>query len=165
MGKKQVIPHKPHEKWGEDKRVECAIAVLACGSIEKAARQCHISPKTLGHWSRHDDSFIELLDSLQGEKQVEQRAQYSRIVKKAQNVTLKKLGESTAAQANLIACQATDKGLLLAGKPTSISGKSEDIQALARQFKELSEQWEEISRDHNNIKNSVISTQGGRTDG
>ncbi len=71
MASTAIEQHKPHEKWGDDKKAECAIALLACGSIEKAARQCHISPKTLGHWSRHDDRFNEVLEDLQGEKALE----------------------------------------------------------------------------------------------
>ena len=47
------------------------------------------------------------------------------------------MDELTPAQANLVACQATDKGLLLAGKPTSISGKAESMTDLAQQFERL----------------------------
>ena len=146
MGNKSIEPHKPHEKWGDDKKAECAIAVLACGSIEKAARQCHISPKTLGHWSRHDDRFNEVLENLQGEKALEHRQAYAKIVTKAlkaaergiDELDGKDLSASDIKALVVTGATATDKGLLLDGKPTSIQGDSKSIEQLAEFFREIS---------------------------
>ena len=141
-----IEPHKPHEKWGDDKKAECAIALLACGSIEKAARQCHISPKTLGHWSRHDDRFNEVLEGLQGEKALEHKHAYGVIVGKALKTAERGIDELdgkalTASDIKALVvtgATATDKGLLLDGKPTSISGKVEGMDQLAAKFRKLS---------------------------
>ena len=65
------------------------------------------------------------------------------MVDKAQQVALEKLPEASAAQANLIACQATDKIRLHDGMPTEITGKAESMRTLAQEFRKLSEQWEE----------------------
>ena len=150
---KKTIAHKPHEKWGDDKKIECAIAVMAHGSIEKAAKQCNISPKTLGHWSRHDDGFNEALEKLQGEKSLEALSTYGLIVDKAQRITLEKLDDATAAQANIIAATATDKSLLLQGKATSISGRSETMASLQAQF-------EKLASTHSLVPKSKIIDQG-----
>ncbi len=139
-------PHKPHEKWGDDKKAECAIALLACGSIEKAARQCHISPKTLGHWSRHDDRFNEVLENLQGEKALEHKHTYAKIVTKALEAAERGIDELDGKDLSagdikalvVTGATATDKGLLLDGKPTSIQGDSKSMDQLAAQFRKLS---------------------------
>ena len=130
--------HIPNTKWGIDKKTECAIAVMAYGSIEKAAKQCDISPKTLGHWSRHDVDYIAQLDNLRGEKAQEAQHTYGLIVEKAQAITLAKLDESTAAQASLIACQAQDKQLLLQGKPQRITEQQGGLQQMYDTFRQLS---------------------------
>ena len=56
---------------------------------------------------------------------------------------MEKLPEASAAQANLIACQATDKIRLHDGMPTEITGKAESMNSLAAEFRKLSQQWEE----------------------
>ena len=155
----QIEQHKPYDKWSHEKKVECAIAVMAYGSIEKAAKQCNISSRTLGHWSRNDDGFNEVLVSIQLEKSFDAQHTYGLIVHKAQKVTLDKLGEATAAQASLIACQAQDKQLLLQGKPTSIRGDSESMKDLAAKFAQLSEEHMIIKQDHENIQGSVVQTK------
>jgi len=155
-----IEPHKPHEKWGDDKKAECAIAVLACGSIEKAARQCHISPKTLGHWSRHDDRFNEVLENLQGEKALEHRQAYTQIVTKALEAAERGIDELDGKDLSagdikalvVTGATATDKGLLLDGKPTSISSNSGNDKALADQLRQLSRSLKEKQA-------SVVSTQ------
>ncbi len=160
MTGKAIEPHKPHEKWGDDKKAECAIALLACGSIEKAARQCHISPKTLGHWSRHDDRFNEVLENLQGEKALEHKHMYAKIVTKALEAAehgIDKLDKDNLSAGDIKAlvvtgATATDKGLLLDGKPTSISGKSEGI-------KELTDLFRKISQENKAFNASVVATQ------
>ena len=143
-----IEPHKPHEKWGDDKKAECAIALLSCGSIEKAARQCHISPKTLGHWSRHDDRFNEVLESLQGEKALEHRQAYAKIVTKALKAAERGIDELDGKELSagdikalvVTGATATDKCLLLDGKPTSIHGESKSIEQLAEVFREISKE-------------------------
>ncbi len=137
MPSRQVDAHKPHQRWSKDKKAEAAIAVLAYGSIKKASAQIHVPEDTLGYWTREDEYVIDLLQSLQAEKALEHQHTYGLIVDQAQQVVLDKMDELTPAQANLVACQATDKGLLLAGKPTSISGKSETMESLAGEFIKL----------------------------
>ena len=155
MAGKSVEQHKPHQKWSDDKKAECAIAVITCGSIEKAAKQCHISPKTLGHWSRHDDRFNEVLENLQGEKAVEHRQAYAQITSKALKAAERGIDELDGKDLSaadikalvITGATATDKGLLLDGKPTSIQGDSKSMQELAAIFRK-------VSRD-NKIVNSI----------
>ena len=80
----------------------------------------------------------------------EHRAKYVQIIDKAQQQALAQLPKANAAQANLIACQATDKIRLHDGMPTEITGNM-DNRELAEVCKELSR----TMRDHR-----VVSTQG-----
>jgi len=147
---RRMQQHKPHQKWSDDKKAECAIAVIACEAIEKAAKQCHISPKTLGHWTRHDDRFNEVLENLQGEKALEHKQAYAKIVTKAliaaergiDELDDKALSAGDVKALVVTGATATDKGLLLDGKPTSIRSDSRSIEQLAEQFKRISSQYE-----------------------
>jgi len=146
---KQMEQHKPHQKWSDEKKAECAMAVLTYGSIEKAAKQCHISPKTLGHWSRHDDRFNEVLENLQGEKALEHKQAYAKIVTKALKEAERGIDELAGDKLKagdikalvVTGATATDKGLLLDGKPTSIRGESTSAQSKIDYF-------EKIERDY-----------------
>jgi len=137
LTKRRQVAHKPREPWSQDKKAECAITLLTCGSIKQAAKQCHVPVKTLGHWALHDEYFIEKVASLQDEKSIEHQNTYSLIVDKAQQITLEKLDEATAAQANLIACQASDKALLLGGKPTTITSTPNSIEHYTKFFTDI----------------------------
>jgi transposase-like protein len=166
MSDTPIEQHKPHEKWSDDKKAECAMAVLSCGSIEKAAKQCHISPKTLGHWSRHDDRFNEVLENLQGEKLLEHRQAYSRVVTKALNVAErgidaldgKELSASDIKALVITGATGTDKGLLLDGKPTSISSKGSDMATRLAQL-------EAFALDSREKRARVVATQQTAIDG
>ncbi len=136
------VAHKPHEPWSQDKKAQCAITLLTCGSIKQAAKQCHVPVKTLGHWALHDEYFIDKVASLQDEKSIEHQNTYGLIVDKAQQITLEKLKDASAAQANLIACQASDKALLLAGKPTKITSNSDSIEHYTKLFQDIANQVE-----------------------
>ena len=143
LAKRKQVAHKPRERWNQDKKAECAITLLTCGSIRKTAKQCHVPEKTLGHWALNDDYFIDKVASLQDEKSIEHQNTYGLIVDKAQKVVLEKLKDSSAAQANLIACQATDKGLLLAGKPTKISATTNHQDSILKLLEQMSDTYHE----------------------
>jgi len=157
-GGKQMEKHKPHEKWSDEKKAECAMAVLTYGSIEKAAKQCHISPKTLGHWSRHDDRFNEVLENLQGEKALEHKQAYAKIVTKALKVAELGIDELdgkslTAGDIKALVvtgATATDKNLLLDGKPTSIRADSKSMQSMIDRFEQVERDYQ--MRQVNSIK-------------
>ena len=155
-----IEQHKPHEKWGDDKKAECAIALLACGSIEKAARQCDISPKTLGHWSRHDDRFNEVLEDLQGEKALEHRQAYAQVVTKALKAAERGIDELDGEKLSagdikalvVTGATATDKGLLLDGKPTNITANTNSQESMMKFLEQCADEYREK-------RASVVSTQ------
>jgi hypothetical protein len=93
--------------------------------------------------------WVETVKQVQTEKGEEHRAMYVKIVDKAQKQVIKALPKANAAQANLIACQATDKVRLHDGMPNSIIA-NKDNRALAEVCKELSR----TMRDHR-----VVSVQ------
>ena len=148
---KQMEQHKPHQKWSDEKKAECAMAVLTYGSIEKAAKQCHISPKTLGHWSRHDDRFNEVLENLQGEKALEHKQAYAKIVTKALKVAelgIDELDGKTLSAADIKAlvvtgATATDKGLLLDGKTSSIGSDHNSQESIIEYLEKLAVTFQE----------------------
>ncbi len=135
-------------KYSDEQRTQAAIHYAVTGSLVKTEQATGIPDSTIGTWKKQD-WWVDLVGSVRNEKGEEHRAMYSQIVDKAQRITLEKLPDASAAQANLIACQATDKVKLHDGMPTSITG-SIDNRALAEQCKELSR----TMRDHR-----VVSTQ------
>ena len=129
-------------KYTDDQRISAAVIYAAKGTYSAVIREKNIPKSTLSNWSK-TDWWDEVVAEVRTEKSGEHRAMYTQIVDLAQEVTLDKLPDANAAQAHLIACQATDKVRLHDGMPTAITGKSEDMAALAQEFKALSAKWEE----------------------
>jgi hypothetical protein len=129
-------------KYSDEQRTQAAIHYAVTGSLVKTEAATGIPDSTIGTWKKQD-WWEELVGSVRNEKGEEHRAMYSQIVDKAQRITLEKLPDASAAQANLIACQATDKVRLHDGMPTSIVDKSESMQALAKQFDALAQSFKE----------------------
>jgi len=135
-------------KYTHNQKAEAAIQFAILGNMKKVAKATGIPRTTIVGWKKQD-WWVELVGTIQDGKAEEHRAMYVQIIDKAQKQTLKALPKANAAQANLIACQATDKIRLHDGMPTSIS--SQDNRELAEVCKELSR----TMRDH-----GVVSTQG-----
>ena len=120
-----------------EQKQEAAILYATVGSYAQVAKQLDIPKPTVWQWSRKWDEWDNLVKQVQTEKADEHRAMYARIVDEAQAITLAKLPEATAAQANIIAATATDKVRLLDGQATTISSKVETIGSLSEQFQRL----------------------------
>lgn len=129
-------------KYSDQERMNAAVQYAITGSLVKVEKATGIPDTTICTWKKAD-WWDEVVAKVRSEKSEEHIAIYTQIVDLAQQQTLDKLPEATAAQASIIAATATDKALLLSGKPTSITGQSAGIQALAQQFKDLSEKWDE----------------------
>ncbi len=135
-------------KYTDEQRISAAVIYAAKGTYSAVIREKNIPKSTLSNWSK-TDWWDEVIAEVRTEKSGEHRANYVKIIDKAQKQTLKALPKANAAQAHLIACQATDKVRLHDGMPTSIAS-SIDNRALADVCKELSR----TMRDHR-----VVSTQ------
>ncbi len=120
-------------RYSDQIREQAAVHYAINGNISKVARDMNINRLTVQEW-KDQEWWAAIIDTIHHEKADEHIANYTKIVDKAQRITLEKLDDCTAAQASLVSCQAQDKGLLLAGKPTSISGKSETMESLAGEF-------------------------------
>ncbi len=129
-------------KYSDQQRMEVVVLYAISGNAKKVAKATGIPRTTIVGWKK-TDWWEDAVASVRSEKADEHRAKYSELVDKAQQVALKKLPEASAAQANLIACQATDKIRLHDGMPTEITGKAESMNSLAAEFRKLSQQWEE----------------------
>ena len=133
--------------WTQEQKNQACIQYAIEGNLSKIERDQGIPHNTVSDW-RKQEWWVELNDKIRHEKAQEHRAKYVQIVDKAQEQVLLKIGDASAAQANLIACQATDKIRLHDGMPTSISSQDN---------KELCEVWKELSRTMRDHK--VISVQ------
>jgi len=132
MGKK--LTH-----WTKEQKTEAAIHYAIYGSLAKIERDLGIPKSTACIWKNNNDAvWVETVEQVQTEKGEEHRAMYVQIVDKAQKQVVKALPKANAAQANLIACQATDKIRLHDGMPSSISSNLDT--------RELAETWKELSR-------------------
>ena len=135
-------------KYTDEQRTDAAVQYAVLGNMKQVSKRTGIPRSTIIGW-KDKDWFNELVTTALSEKREQHIAKYVQIVDAAQDITLVKLPEASAAQAHLIACQATDKGQLLAGLPTSISS-NHDTRALAEMCQELSR----TMRGH-----GVVSTQ------
>ncbi len=144
--------------WTKDQKQEAAIHYAIYGSLAKIERDLGIPKSTACIWKKKGDAvWVETVEQVQTEKGEEHRAMYVKIVDKAQKQVIKALPRANAAQANLIACQATDKVRLHDGMPTSISDSQDR--------RELCEVWKELSRtmrDHGVV--SVQTKNKSKTD-
>ena len=145
MGKK--LTH-----WTKAQKQEAAIHYAIYGSLAKIERDLGIPKSTACIWKKKNDAvWVETVEQVQTEKGEEHRAMYVKIVDKAQKQVIKALPKANAAQANLIACQATDKVRLHDNLPTAISSNM-DNRALAEICKEL-------SRASRRLDDRVVSVQ------
>ena len=136
--------------WTREQKTEAAIHYAIYGSLAKIERELGIPKSTACIWKNKGDAvWVETVKQVQTEKGEEHRAMYVKIVDKAQKQVIKALPKANAAQANLIACQATDKVRLHDNLPTAISA-SQDTRTLCEAWKELSR----TMRDHR-----VVSVQ------
>ncbi len=129
-------------KYTDQQRMEVVVLYAISGNAKKVAKATGIPRTTIVGWKKAE-WWQDAVTSVRSEKADEHRAKYSELVDKAQQVALEKLPEASAAQANLIACQATDKIRLHDGMPTEITGQAESMNSLAAEFRALSAKWEE----------------------
>ena len=143
MGKK--LTH-----WTKEQKTEAAIHYAIYGSLAKIERDLGIPKSTACIWKNKSDAvWVETVKQVQTEKGEEHRAKYVKIVDRAQDQVLATICDASAAQANLIACQATDKIRLHDGMPTSITANKDN--------RELSEMCKELSRTMRDHR--VVSVQ------
>ena len=143
-------------KYTDDQRIAAAVLYAAKGTYSAVIREQDIPKSTLSNWSK-TDWWDDVLVQVRTEKSDEHRAKYVEIVDLAQEITLDKLPEASAAQAHLIACQATDKVRLHDGMPTSIAGKADGMDSLIKKFDALADRWDEKQAN-------VIAVQEGNNE-
>ena len=161
---KQVV-HKRKGRYSNKQKDEAAMLYAIEGSYKKVAKTLGFPKDTVYSWSKDYAGWDELINRVQAEKATEHIATYTMIVDKAQQVVLDKLPEATAAQANIIGATATDKALLLSGRPTRITDTgSGGLAQLAQSFAEQSRAIRELEDNQSRITNSVVSTIDNEND-
>ncbi len=128
--------------WTMEQKQQAAIQYAIQGSLAKIERDMGIPKSTVFGW-KQDDEWLALVERIRTEKADEHRAQYVKIIAKAQKRVLKALPKATAQQAMIIAGVGTDKVRLADNLPTSITGKAEDMNSLAKQFDALAQSFKE----------------------
>ena len=132
------LPHKPNHKWDKDTidKVLRDIAVTGSPAVTHKTFP-HVPIETIHSWVKSDDG-VAMLAELHSIKAKEHRAAYSRIVDAAQAQTLATIADATPGQANLIACQATDKVRLHDNMPHRVSDTGMTPAMVAEQFRAMS---------------------------
>ncbi len=151
MTTKIVTKRKRVGRYSNEVRSQAGIEYAVCGSLAQVSRSTGIPEPTLGMWNRNG-VWDELIKEVQAAKASEHRAKYSQIIDIAQDVTLAKLPEATAAQAHLIACQGTDKVRLADNMPTTITSTSKSMQSMTERF-------EKIEREYQAGRARIVSEQ------
>jgi len=135
-------------RYTREQKQQAAIEYAIRGSYTQVGLHLDIPKATVIGWSKTYEGWDEVITQVHAEKEQQHRANYSKIIDLAQQVTLDKLPEATAAQAHLVSCQATDKTRLIDNRPTSISsnaGSQDAIKGLIEQFKKVSRENRDIT--------------------
>ena len=138
MSTKQVIKRKRVGRYSDQIRQQAAIEYAISGSLTQVEKQLDIPHQTLSEW-KGTEWWDTLIGKVRHENDQRHISTYTRIVDEAHKITLEKLPEATAAQANIIAATATDKARLLMNQPTSITGKGQSMEDMALVFAKISQ--------------------------
>ena len=127
--------------WTREQKQQAAIQYAIEGNLSKIERDQGIPNQTLSDWKNNDPMWVETIGAIRDEKAEQHRAKYVQIVGLAQDQVIAKIGDASAAQANLIACQATDKVRLHDGLATSITSKAESKEDLLKKFAKIAQEY------------------------
>ena len=135
-------------RYTREQKQQAAIEYAIRGSYTQVGLHLDIPKQTVIDWAHKWEGWDAIIMQVHSEKEQQHRANYSKIIDLAQQQVIAKMGDATAAQANLIACQDTDKIRLIDNRPTSISsstGSQAAIQGLIEQFKKVSRENRDIT--------------------
>ncbi len=164
---RSMIPKQPGSQYSDDQRIAVLADYCVTGNITKTAELHNMPEQTVRDWTKSEWG-VELLGEIRDQKGEELDANLTKLIDSAYEqaqdriengdyrVTKDgKLFRVPMGGYQLVISGSTiyDKRQLHRNQPTSIQGDSETISKLVKKF-------EQISRDHNNIQNSVVSTQG-----
>ena len=153
-------------KYTDEDRREAAIQYAVKGNLNAVGRALLIPIQTLRDWSK-TDWWDSTLVQVRAENAHEHIASYDRLTRKALALAeqgIDKLDPDTLKANDIKAlvvtgATATDKGLLLDGKPTNITGSTESMAILAQTFRDMSAENKRIMADNKAINDSVVSEQ------
>ena len=146
-------------KYTDEQRKEAAILYAINGNLSSIEKAMSIPNQTLSEWKKSDwwDTIVGEVRAENADKHI---ALYSELTEKAltkaskavDKLKINELSPNDIKALVVTGATSTDKARLLMNQPTSISGKAEGMGELMAKF-------EKIERDHQNIKNSVVSEQ------
>ena len=146
--------------YTREQKLEAATHYAVHGSLAKLERDLNIPRSTSCTWKKNDEIWVEQVEQVRMEKADKHIALYHRLTKKAlklANEGIDELDGKTLTASDIKAlvvtgATATDKSLLLDGKPTSIRADSKSMQTMIDRF-------ERIERDHQAGRGRVVSVQ------
>ena len=146
-------------RYTDEQRREAAIQYAIKGNLRHISKAMDIPRTTLRDW-RKQEWFDTILAEVRHENADKHIALYSELTEKAltkaskavDKLKINELSPNDIKALVVTGATSTDKARLLMNQPTSISGKAEGMSELMAKF-------EKIERDHQNIKNSVVSEQ------
>ena len=143
-------------RYSDKIRQQAGLEFAISGSLTDVSKSMDIPKNTLCQWHKQG-IWDELIEQVRTENANRHISVYTKIVDEAHKITLDKLPEATAAQANIIAATATDKARLLQNQPTSIQAKT-TTQDLAKEFQKLAGSMQSALKDKELI--TVIDVKG-----
>ncbi len=134
---------KTGSKYSHEQRMAVAVQYAVSGNAKKVAKDTGIPRTTIVGWKKQE-WWVEIVDRVRQENDDKILAQASNIIELAQQVTVDKLTDASAAQASIIGATWVDKGRLIRNQPTSITGKVVSLDDLAKEFNKIAtRQWDE----------------------
>ena len=132
------------QRYTLDEKSAAGLEYALKGTLLGASKSTGIPETTLIHW-KNSGIWDDLLVVYRDEKADEHMNAYSKIVDKAQAKAIEGLNNLDATNLStsdikglvVTGATATDKGLLLAGKPTTIKGTNQDLKSLTKMFEDI----------------------------
>ncbi len=155
---KPKVARKPKERYSTATKLEAGMQYIIDGRLSSVSKAMDIPKTTLHQW-KQTGQWDDLIDSYRTEKADEHMNAYSLIIDQAQAKAIEGLNNLDASSLSVsdikglvvTGATATDKGLLLAGKPTNISAQSDTLESYTKLFHDIATK---VQRDL-----SVVSTQ------
>ena len=153
-------------------KINAAYLYAASGNYSQVARQANINRKTIMTWASDWSDWDASLDRARQEISSELLAQNLKIALTANDAVLDRLenGDTKLTAKGAVKVPMTgkdcavvggimqDKGRVQMGMATSITS-TDSIKGLAARFDAMAQAHKRIQADHDNIQDSVISTQ------
>ena len=153
---KEVINHRPHERWSDQMIKTCAAAFIAEGSYRKASEVTGVSDEVIRKWAQRDNEvWVDTVTELSRIKDKEMIQAYRKGAELALEQAIKELPNASSQQAATVSAIFTDKSRLIAGQTQRIT-TNVDLS-----LEQLSQKFKELAGEYHKEQARIVSTQDG----